>query len=171
MSESLALRGKRLQDTVQHRQTKTYASDVVIKVDVEDAGQRLRASFVDDRHLILIEGEYKRLKLWMTNSGSKPIREIWMVPGREDELWLESEESNDDPAASYATSSTETLLSSNSLRPREPYCLPLNDSEETSELAPGESMQVTLTLHAAHVGERDLGLLFVFREVSHPLAQ
>lgn len=170
VTESLALRGKRLQDTTQHRQFKTYASDILINVDVEDAAQRLRANFVDDRHLILIEGEYKRLKLWMTNSGSKPIREIWMVPGREDELWLESDESNDSSVGpSYATSSTETLLSSNSLRPREPYCLPLDDSGEASELAPGESMQVTLTLHAAHVGERDLGLLFVFREVCHHL--
>ena len=167
VTESLALRGKRLQDTAQHRQCKTYASDILINVDVEDAGQRLRANFVDDRHLILIEGEYKRLKLWMTNSGSKPIREIWMVPSREDELWLESDESEDESVdSSYASSSTETLLSSNSLRTREPYCLALDDSGEASELAPGESMQVTLTLHAAHVGERDLGLLFVFREVS-----
>lgn len=170
VSESLALRGKRLQDTSQQRQTKTYASAVHIKVDVEDAGRRLRANFVDDRHLILIEGEYKRLKLWMTNSGSKPIREIWMVPGREDELWLESDEGNDaSVGSSYASALKETLSSSNSLRPREPYCLALDDSGEASELAPGESMQVTLTLHAAHAGERELGLLFVFREVCRPL--
>lgn len=169
VSETLSLRGKRLHDTSQQRQTKTYATAVVIKVDVEDAGRRLRANFVDDRHLILLEGEYKRLRLWMTNSGSKPIREIWMVSGREDELWLESDEGNDAPVgSSYASALTETLLSSNSLRSREPYSLPLDESREASELTPGESMQITLTLHTAQAGERELGLLFVFREVCRP---
>ncbi|KAH9837148.1 ER-golgi trafficking TRAPP I complex 85 kDa subunit-domain-containing protein [Rhodofomes roseus] len=169
VTESLALRGRRLHDTTQQRQNKAYASDILIEVDVEDAGQRLRASFVDDRHLILIEGEYKRLKLWMTNSGSRPINEAWMVSGREDELWIDSDEAvaEETPAASSSQGPlTETLDSSNSLRRREPYGLPLGDSQGSSDLAPGESMQVTLTLHASQVGERDLGLLFIFREVS-----
>ncbi|TFY57186.1 hypothetical protein EVJ58_g7180 [Rhodofomes roseus] len=170
VTESLALRGRRLHDTTQQRQNKAYASDILIEVDVEDAGQRLRASFVDDRHLILIEGEYKRLKLWMTNSGSRPINEAWMVSGREDELWIDSDEAvaEETPAASSSQGPlTETLDSSNSLRRREPYGLPLGDSQGSSDLAPGESMQVTLTLHASQVGERDLGLLFIFREARH----
>ncbi|KZT72776.1 hypothetical protein DAEQUDRAFT_749133 [Daedalea quercina L-15889] len=167
VSESLALRGKRLHDTAQQRQTQTYGSDILIKINVEDAEQRLRASFVDDRHLILMEGEHRRLKLWMTNSGSQPINEVWMVSGREDELWLESDEAG--VGDSQGTSSSvdtfaESLSLSNSLCRREPYQIALGDANGSSSLSPGESTQVTVILHASQVGERDLGLLFVFRQ-------
>ncbi|KAH9937068.1 ER-golgi trafficking TRAPP I complex 85 kDa subunit-domain-containing protein [Fomitopsis serialis] len=167
VSESLALRGRRLHDTSQQRQVKAYASDILIKVDVEDAGQRLRANFVDDRHLILVEGEYKRLRLWVTNSGTRPISEAWMVSSREDELWVESDKVDADrfPAASSSEGSlAETLRLSNSLRRREPFRILSGDAQGTPELAPGESLQIALTLHASQVGERDLSLLFVFRE-------
>jgi hypothetical protein len=91
--ESLAGRGKRLQDTPQQRQTVTYAPDVLIRTDVEEASQELAVSFENHESLSLSEGERKPMKLWMTNAGCKTIGEIWLVGGPEDQMWLESSES------------------------------------------------------------------------------
>lgn len=95
MAESLATRGKRLNATPQQRQNKTYAPDVYFTVEVEDAGRRLQATFVDDRHLILAEGERKQMNIWLHNTGTQTINEVWLIPGREDELWVEVPDSDD----------------------------------------------------------------------------
>lgn len=91
--ESLARRGRRLQDTPQQRQTVTYAPDILIRTDVEEASQELAVSFENNELVVLNEGEHKPMKLWMTNAGCKAIGEIWLVGGPEDQMWLESSES------------------------------------------------------------------------------
>ena len=93
-TESLAIRGRRLNDTPIQRQGKVYAPDILIKVEVEEAGQRLHAHFVDDRHLMLAQGEYKHQRVWLTNSGTRPIGEMWMLAGEEDELWSDAGDDN-----------------------------------------------------------------------------
>ena len=90
--ESLARRGRRLQDTPQQRQSVTYAPDILIKIDIEEASQELAVSLESNDLLVLSEGEHKPMKLWMTNAGCKPIGEIWLVGGSEDRMWLESSE-------------------------------------------------------------------------------
>ena len=89
-AESLAVRGRRLNDTPLQRQGKVYAPDVLIKIEVEEAGQRLHAHFVDDRHLTLAQGEYKHQRVWLTNSGTRPIKELWVLAGEDDELWFDA---------------------------------------------------------------------------------
>src|ERR1700709_1291632 len=86
--ESLARRGRRLQQTPQQRQTVTYAPDVFLKLDVEEASQELAVAFVDDGQLVLAEGECKRMKLWMSNAGSRDIGEVWIVVGPGHQLWV-----------------------------------------------------------------------------------
>ncbi len=88
--ESLAVRGRRLNDTPAQRQDKSYAPDVLIRIDVEEAGQRLHAHFVDERHLNLAQGEYKHQHVWLTNSGTRSIKELWVVTNQEDELWFDA---------------------------------------------------------------------------------
>lgn len=90
--ESLARRGRRLQDTPLQRQTMTYTPDISIRTDVEEASQELAVSFENNESLVLSEGERKPMKLWMTNAGHKPIGEVWLVGGPEDQMWLESSE-------------------------------------------------------------------------------
>ncbi|KAL7285211.1 hypothetical protein ACG7TL_000304 [Trametes sanguinea] len=160
--ESLAVRGRRLNDTPVQRQGKVYAPDVLIKVEVEEAGQRLHAHFVDDRHLVLAQGEYKHQLLWLTNSGTRPISELWVLAGEEDELWIDGTESQE--ASSSSPPKTEVLQSSNSLAPRSPYRISLEAIHSAPQLAPGEAIQLPFILHAAHHGEQDLCMLFVFRE-------
>ena len=87
--ESLATRGRRLHETPLQRQNRVYAPDILPKVEVEDASQRLHASFIDDRHIILAEGECKRMEIRLRNVGKSSVAEIWMVNGTEDELWVD----------------------------------------------------------------------------------
>ena len=90
--ESLATRGRRLQDTPSQRQNKVYAPDVLVKVEVEDAGQRLSAEFFEDNRLVLYHGECKQLRIWLSNVGTQAIGDIWLVCGQEDEFWVEEAE-------------------------------------------------------------------------------
>ncbi|KAI0778588.1 ER-golgi trafficking TRAPP I complex 85 kDa subunit-domain-containing protein [Trametes elegans] len=163
-TESLAVRGRRLNDTPAQRQGKVYAPDVLIKVEVEEAGQRLHAHFVDDRHLVLAQGEYKHQRVWLTNSGTRPIGELWVLAGEEDELWIDAS-SGDSPASSSSSpTSSEILESTNTLAPRKPYSIPIGAIHSAPQLEPGEEVQLPFILHAAHHGEQDLCMLFVFRE-------
>ncbi len=78
-NEALATRGRRLQETPLQRQSKMYAPDVAIKVQVEDARQRLAVNFVDDDRLMLAHGECRVMHLWLSNLGTGPIDEVWLV--------------------------------------------------------------------------------------------
>jgi hypothetical protein len=100
--ESLVTRGRRLQDTPSQRQNKVYAPDVVVKVEVEDAAQRLSAEFFDDNRLVLYHGERKQMRIWLSNVGTQAIGDIWLVGGLEDEFWVE--ESEDQGAGARHTS-------------------------------------------------------------------
>ncbi|KAI0686194.1 ER-golgi trafficking TRAPP I complex 85 kDa subunit-domain-containing protein [Earliella scabrosa] len=91
-TESLAVRGRRLNDTPIQRQGKVYAPDILIKIEVEEAGQRLHAHFVDDRHLTLAQGKYKHQRVWLTNSETRSISELWLLTGEQDELWVDTDD-------------------------------------------------------------------------------
>ncbi|KAI0932025.1 hypothetical protein AcV5_004630 [Taiwanofungus camphoratus] len=165
VTESLAVRGRRLHDTLHQRQNKTYAPDVLMRVEVEEAGQRLHVNFVDDRHLVLAQGEYKRIQMWLTNSGTRPISELWMLAGEDNEIWPDIGKANNcDMLSSSSSTTTEVLHSTNSMAPRMPYRISLEQLQNSSSLACGDSVKVSAWLHASHAVEQDLCVLFVFRE-------
>ncbi|KAI9460993.1 ER-golgi trafficking TRAPP I complex 85 kDa subunit-domain-containing protein [Lactarius psammicola] len=161
--ESLVMRGRRLQDTPFQRQNKVYAPDVVVKVEVEDATQRLSAEFFDDNRLVLYHGERKQMRIWLSNVGTQAIGDIWLIGGHEDEFWVE--ESGGQGAVSALAS--ETFISDNSLLPRTPYRIPFPSTENLS-LSPGANFEVPFVLHANKLGEQELCLLFTFREGEGP---
>ncbi|KAG0696032.1 ER-golgi trafficking TRAPP I complex 85 kDa subunit-domain-containing protein [Suillus ampliporus] len=154
--ESLARRGRRLQETAQQRQTVTYAPDVFLKLDVEEASQELAVAFVDDGPLVLAEGECKRMKLWMSNAGSRDIGEVWVIPGPEDQIWIEPLDGGSVSATSIAW---KTWQSDNKIVPPTPYSIPLAE-----KLMAAKSTEVTVVFHAGRKGKQDLSLLFVYRE-------
>lgn len=162
-SESLAVPGRRLNDTPVQRQGKVYAPDVLMSIEVEEAGQRLHVHFVDNRHLVLAQGEYKHQRVWLTNSGTRPISELWLLAGEEDEVWVDMESDDAEPSSS-SPPNHEILQSTNSLAPRKPYRIDLESIHSSPQLVPGEEVQLSFMLHAAHQGEQDLSILFVFRE-------
>ena len=91
-TESLSFRGRRLQDTALQRQGATYAPEELIKVEVTETNHKLLVNFVDDQRLVLAQGESKPMRLWFSNTGTRPISEVWMVAGPEDEFWLNVDE-------------------------------------------------------------------------------
>ncbi|KAF5384925.1 hypothetical protein D9615_001402 [Tricholomella constricta] len=162
-TESLASRGRRLQDTPAQRQKPTYAPDINIKIEIEEVNHKLVVDFVDDDRLVLAQGERKQLKLWLSNTGTRPIKEVWMVAGPEDEIWLGPYEEFDDTSVSK---STEIIKSHNSLAPGKPCRIVL---PESGILNPGENVELPMQLHAESQGDQGLHLLFVYRE--HELDQ
>ncbi|OJA16247.1 hypothetical protein AZE42_00079 [Rhizopogon vesiculosus] len=154
--ESLARRGRRLQQTPQQRQTVVYTPDVFLKLDVEEASQELAVAFVDDGQLVLAEGECKRMTLWMSNAGSRNIGEVWVVAGPEDQIWIEPLDRGSVPAMNKAW---RTWQSDNKIVSPAPYSIPLAE-----KLVATQSTEVTVVLHAGRKGKQDLSLLFVYRE-------
>ena len=180
VTESLASRGRKLHDTPLHRQHPTYALDVIMRVEVVASYHKLVASYIEDGQLALIQGENKSMRLLLTNAGSRPISEVWMVAGAEDEIWVGATENDvmqdcaylnwevfffGDFVSRVAIGVTEVIRSPNSLELQKPYRLSLSGSNQLSMLEPGNSVEVSFILHAETIGNHDLCLLFVFREV------
>jgi trafficking protein particle complex subunit 8 len=90
-ADSLAVRGRRLHDTAIQRQSKTYAPDVLIRVDVEDVPHRLLVDYVDDGPLYLAQGETRELQLRLANEGTSEISEMWMLAGSDILVWIQSQ--------------------------------------------------------------------------------
>ncbi|KAJ7783643.1 ER-golgi trafficking TRAPP I complex 85 kDa subunit-domain-containing protein [Mycena maculata] len=160
-TESLASRGRRLHNTPAQRQHPTYAPDVLLSLEVVEATHKLLVNFVEDRQLLLGEGENKPSRLWFANRGSKPIGEVWMVAGVDDEIWVSSESSDEDADPSPPT---EVLHSHNYLTLQKPYRIPIIGGEDSTLLQPGATTEVSVLIHASRIGEQELRLLFVYRE-------
>ena len=88
-SEPLSTRGRRLNETAVQRQNTTYAPDVFVEIETEERRQRLDVSFVEDKQVALIQGERRRLELWINNAGVEDVNEVWMVSGPENVVWIE----------------------------------------------------------------------------------
>ena len=89
-SESLSVRGRRLQETAVQRRSKVYAPDVTPSIQVEAKEHRLSATFTDSISSTLANGEEVKLSFRIENEGSRPIGEIFLVPGPFDELSIEN---------------------------------------------------------------------------------
>jgi len=105
-TESLASRGQRLHGTSLQRQTAVYAPAVEIRVEVEEASHKLVANFVDDRRLVLVQGEDAHMRVWLSNAGIAAIAELWMVAGQEDQIWVAVGDDTKYGSASEASSYT-----------------------------------------------------------------
>jgi hypothetical protein len=159
--EPLVTRGPRLHDTPEQRQGKVYAPDIPVRVEVEDAALRLAVSFVDDGSLVLAQGELKPLCVWLSNEGAQHVAEVYLVPGREDHVWIGG-------GASGSTLSAEVMRSSNSLVADDPFQIPLGGAG----LAPGAQTTVNIHLHAGlTAGDASLSWVFVYRAVIVPLVR
>ncbi|KAI0271395.1 ER-golgi trafficking TRAPP I complex 85 kDa subunit-domain-containing protein [Gloeopeniophorella convolvens] len=160
-SESIASRGRRLQDTPHQRQNKVYAPDNVVKVEVEDASQRLSAEFSEDDRLVLYHGERRPMRVWLSNVGIRPIGEAWLVGGQDDEFWID--ESDKLAPIEIPTSSTVVADCNYSLTPRDPQRIPLGSTDDSS-LVSGANFEFSFVLYASKIGEQDLCLMLAYRE-------
>ncbi|KAG1875607.1 ER-golgi trafficking TRAPP I complex 85 kDa subunit-domain-containing protein [Suillus subalutaceus] len=136
--------------------------DELLKLDVEEASQELAVAFVDDGPLVLAEGECKWMKLLISNAGSRDIGEVWVVPGAEDQIWIEPLGSGEGAHAELGSATGmawKTWQSDNKIVPPTPYSIPL-----TEKLVTSGSTEVTVVLHAGCKRKQDLSLLFIYRE-------
>ncbi|KXN83896.1 hypothetical protein AN958_00976 [Leucoagaricus sp. SymC.cos] len=166
-NEILSTRGRRLNATLAQRQQPTYAPDVLMKFTVAEATYKLAVSFVEDGRMRMLGGERKIMNLWLVNMGSRPVKEIWVVPDSEDEIWIgdaiDSEEGVGEETGDSGDEdvvSTETIKSSNSLVPPQPLRIPVPGGV----LGPEDGFSVPLMLHPEKVGEKEFCLFFVYRE-------
>ena len=83
-----------------------YAPAVEIRVEVEEASHKLVANFVDDRRLVLVQGEDAHMRVWLSNAGIAAIAELWMVAGQEDQIWVAVGDDTKYGSASEASSYT-----------------------------------------------------------------
>ncbi|KAI0036617.1 ER-golgi trafficking TRAPP I complex 85 kDa subunit-domain-containing protein [Vararia minispora EC-137] len=157
--EPVSTRGRRLHDTAIQRQTKVYAPDVFLKVEVEGAEQRLAVTFVDDGRLVLSHGECKELRLWLSNAGTESIDEVWLVSGPEEEFYFAADEDcGKAPSSESGFAASEAFLSNNSLQPPPPYRL------QDISLQPGENTAFSIIFHAYRTGSHELCFLFAYRK-------
>jgi trafficking protein particle complex subunit 8 len=154
-----------------------YAPDVVLSVEVEQKGCVVAVQFVDDERVVMGCGEVRRMRIWVGNEGAGEVGEVWVVAGSEDEIWVdvhgggyagESSVMHMREACSHLTTAdapkvTEVLHSDNSLAPGAPY--QIIGGEGSSALGPGGNMELSIALHASHIGSHHLCLLFVICEV------
>ncbi|KAK1228620.1 hypothetical protein PQX77_008273 [Marasmius sp. AFHP31] len=157
-TESLACQGRRLHGTPAQRQTPTYAPDVLLKVEVAEADHKLLANFIDQRRMILHQGENTQLRLWLSNAGGKSISEAWIVSDSGDEFWLS--DGDDGSEDEEFPKEQQSLPCDNSLAPRDPHRI----ISSGSILASGDDLEVPLTFHADRLGENHFSLLIVYRE-------
>ena len=88
VTESLSVRGQRLNETAKERQNKVYAPDTNPSVEVVSRDTRLVVDKFDNHSPIVYHGEHRRILARLVNSGKTEINEIWLVPSRQDRICL-----------------------------------------------------------------------------------
>lgn len=190
MEETLGVRGRRLNDTAAQRETATYASDVLMRVDVRKSGGRLNAelSATNEPMPALGVGEIRKLSVRITNVGSTGVRDLWAVFGESENaglVWLDVAESSEgkqtscsDPHSGVLTGRLAAFLADdldsraisplittpNSLSCPLPTHVPL-EQIHGSELEPSQSFEIPLCLQAHLAKPLEVAILFVFRQV------
>lgn len=151
--ESLARRGRRLQDTLQQRLTPTYAPDIFIKAAIEDDNLELDVSFATVEPLVFLEGEYRWVEMRLSNIGSRAIGEVWLLAGPEDQI------SPYCPSAEISRNLAGVLFTDNKLPRWTPYNIRLEE-----ELQPSEVIRTTLIWRPVRSANQRICLMFVYRE-------
>lgn len=151
--ESLARRGRRLQDTLQQRLTPTYTPDIFIKAEIVDNNLELDVSFATDEPLVFLEGEYRWVDVRLSNTGSRPISEVWLLPGPEDQIGPYC------PSTEISRNFAGVLFTDNKLPRWTPYNLHLEE-----ELQPSEVIKKTLVWRPVRSANQRICLMFIYRE-------
>ncbi|KAF8525181.1 ER-golgi trafficking TRAPP I complex 85 kDa subunit-domain-containing protein [Hysterangium stoloniferum] len=165
VSESLAVRGARLQDTAAQRQGVVYGTDVIPTMCVDEGGRRLECSLSNSEGgfgaFTLSAGECADFRLNLRNTGSGSIDDIWII--HSPSVWLDLEPHGSSPVPSPDL--TEVLRSNNSLASALPLSVPLAKLHSATVLASNDSIDLPLTLHAEQSSSsQEFAVLLIYRE-------
>ena len=178
-TESLATRGRRLNDTAAQRQSVMYAPDVLVQVDVQEGGARVQCRFIlpfemhddsgEDKHqeeISVLDGEIRRETLVIKNVGDRNVEDMWLVLPADGSVWIgEEDDENPDGAAPFARVK---------LEPDSPWFIsgmlqtleaPKPHQLAGSSLQPGETLDVPVIMRHTGDGATTVNVILVFREV------
>jgi hypothetical protein len=104
-TESLATRGKRLNDTPTQRQSVMHGPDVLVEIDVQESGAQLQSRFIapfemhddtaEDKHqeeISVLDGEIRKETLVIKNVGDRKVEDIWLVLPVDGSVWVGGED-------------------------------------------------------------------------------
>lgn len=183
ISESLAIRGQRLNDTPTQRQGVFYGPDVLKDVQVRESATRLEVMFSDPFHegFTLGLGELKTLNLSVRNVGKTDVGDIFFVTNPDDALCVMEESTckssfNQRPTKLISfvlldfehkpgIPQVQVVSSANSMAPRGPFPLAVNQLQLSSQIRPGETLNVPVILSGQFLGTHSVSLLVLYREV------
>ncbi|PFH54797.1 hypothetical protein AMATHDRAFT_135105 [Amanita thiersii Skay4041] len=157
--ESLSYRGRKLQETAAQRQKPTYAPDVIPTIQVAEENIRLTAQFIEEGPLTVYQGEHRHMIISLSNTGKRPISELWVVHDANDELWFNVSQSESDEGKNGV------IHSPNCLDVDLVHRLP-QIAREDYPLLPGHTSELTVVFHATDVGSKEVSLLLTYREDS-----
>ncbi|EIN14080.1 hypothetical protein PUNSTDRAFT_59603 [Punctularia strigosozonata HHB-11173 SS5] len=159
-TERLALKGARLHATPAQRQSKMYGPDQFITVTAKEGRQRLLVDFVEDEPLVLAHGENRRMDMWLSSCGTKPIGELWLLVDANDIL---SVIPSADDVPEFAPKK-QVRQSDNSLRHSDPLQISLESISDSNTLVSGRDARLSVVIHSDQLRDQDLTMLFVYRE-------
>ncbi|KIO33692.1 hypothetical protein M407DRAFT_231895, partial [Tulasnella calospora MUT 4182] len=176
--ESLGIRGRRLNDTVTQQREVAYASDVYMRIDVNQSGGRLKVR-VPRLPSSLGLGELRNLSILVTNTGTTDITELWAVLGDSANggCILSAIDSIEQTGKILIVNSLgvrahkksvehppSVISSNNCLLSPEPIRIPLDQVHSSASLRPGESFELPLLIQAHQLAPFELATLLVFRQ-------
>jgi trafficking protein particle complex subunit 8 len=173
-SESLALPGKRLNDTAAQRRAKVHAEDAFLEMPVRKRLGKLEVHLDDGVHLEddvlgVFNGETRREVLKITNSGNSDAGDLWLLfpPGGSICVEDKSEASlvNGETIECRRDCVTADCDLSGCMPMTESLDRPVPHRLENVTLQPGQTLDCPLLFCHQGNGSVTLSILVVFREV------
>lgn len=165
--EPIAVKGKRLNDTLAQRQEVTYAPSQPIKVPVRSGGCIVAVELVNEEDeeeddLVCVQGEICQSTMRITNRGVEEVREIWMTTGDSVFIWLDTTRSEKATFDSSSGAAQEAFTFSNHGDDSTSFLLPLEQLSGNNVLSPGHFVDVPILLYAPEVTDKGLNVLFTY---------
>lgn len=191
VSESLAVSGPRLHQTVAQRHGVMYGPETFPIIQIQENRRRLelsmnRVSTDLFRKFVLGTGECADLRITFRNAGPGDIDDVWIL--HSSSLWIDVEQKGsisfhftqkEKRKNSYSLclvlllgskfaqtrNNVEVLQSDNTLVDFKPLAIPLERYLGSPRLKEGESLDIPCVVHASQDDSQDLFILAIFRQV------
>lgn len=165
ISESLAVSGPRLHQTIAQRRGVMYGPETFPVIQIQEDRRRLelsmnRISTSLFRKFVLGTGECADLKITFRNAGPGDIDDIWIL--HSPSLWVDVEQKGSGFVQTHDT--VEVLQSDNTLVDLTPSAIPLERYLGSPQLKEGESLEAPCVIHASQKDSQDLFILAIFRQ-------
>ncbi|KIM32672.1 hypothetical protein M408DRAFT_184959 [Serendipita vermifera MAFF 305830] len=160
VTESLAIPGKRLNETSAQRQDVAYAPPKPLTVSVKQGGSILDVELLDDHEeadhdfydeddIILLQGEIRRVFMRITNRGVGEVDRIWLTMDESVSVWVDENDGVDSKNGFVlaAEKGPGDIAFANNMHKVAPISLSLEKFHGSSSLSAGGSFDIPLLIH------------------------